>query len=551
MFAKPAVTGRGKRIRGRVLAAVMLTLISEIAHVSRVHVKAVTLEQLLKDSTHIVVAAPDSPSEATEEVAVVEGGKTYEPYRRHIDRYRVLESLRGDLKRGAAIEVVPANDASREHMHQLYVIEGTTKSYHDPRYEPRAASAEDRQRILFIRKHAQHAHRYSYVAGQSVEGLAMKQEIEQRLKPAAGTGAREARVDAAMRAHGNFGVYGDLRAGLKALGKENTVRLTDVEGGIRVDIVPRVGYGHEYQFVVTPEGKIDNFMAGESAPATPPVPLSLVFQFNHLRLAKQAGTVSLTIEPVWRDAQRAPPPDFELGRRSYRLSAEDFAEFWVELNRIDWPRYARVTEADFETTPPDLRHTEWLAYSVNGQTIASWGEGYKWLRPELRAPLLGLQGWLTRWADEKPASAPGAFRRVMLRDVEGLNGGQNVYVYDNGRVIVQVMPAAQGNSGLLERRYEWKLKAKELDEFKHLLAKHPPREMGFGRPGIPGEAQVEIEVIAESGVRLSMRQWVADAKDTFSVLHKQLLRYAEATAKRKPDQEGKYDDDWRPEGVGE
>jgi hypothetical protein len=160
----------------------MLLLTPEIAHVSMVHVKEVTLDQLLKDSTHIVVAVPDSPSEATEEVAVEVSGKTYEPYRRHIDRYRVKESLRGGLKQGASMEVVSANDASLEHMHRLFVIEGTTKSYYDRRYEPKALPARGEPLILFLRKQVQGDKRFSWIAGQSVEGIGMRDEVQRLLR---------------------------------------------------------------------------------------------------------------------------------------------------------------------------------------------------------------------------------------------------------------------------------------------------------------------------------------------------------------------------------
>lgn len=488
MPSEPVHRCSGSRA-GSVLAAMLLTLIPEVAQVSMTHAVPITLDDLLERSSHIVVGVPDSLPERTEEVPVVEGGKTYEPYRRSLHRYRVQASLRGGLEQGTLIEVVRHNDSGMERIHRMYVIEGVHRSYYDPQYQPQAKVDLGGALILFISEH-ESGKRYSLVAGQSVEGLAMRGEIVRRLNLA----SPEARASAALRAHGKFGDDGDLRS-----------------------------------------------------PALPPPPQLLVFRFNHLKLARQGNTTSFTIEPVWQDAQRAPPPDFELGRRSYRMSAEDFAAFWSELNLIDWPRYARVTSADFETTPPDMRHTEWLHYSVNGKDIASWGEGDKWLRQELRAPLLNLERWLTQWADAQPVPAPGAFQRVMLRDVEDLNGGQNVYVYDDGRVLVQVVSPAQGKQGLQERRYAWKLDAKRLVELRQLLDKHPPREMNLSRPGIPGEVQVEIEVISKSGAHIRMRQWADDAQSDFGALHTYLLRTARETKKRKPVREGAYDQDWRPE----
>ncbi len=276
-------------------------------------------------------------------------------------------------------------------------------------------------------------------------------------------------------------------------------------------------------------------------------PGNLRFRFNAVQLVKQGSEMTLTVFPVWQDAQLAPPEGFENSIQTYRLSAEDFDALYRELAHLDLDRYAELTDADFEATPPDQHHVEQLHYAVNGTEVVSWSRSYQWLRPELRAPLLAIQRRLAAWADDQPAPAPGAFRRLMLRDVEGLNGGQNVYVYSDGRVAVQLVHPAHGKGGLQERRYEWKLEAKQMAELRQLLVKHPPRAMSFSRPGIPGEAQVEIEVIAESGARTSMRQWADGAQAGFAALHSQLSRYARGTEKRKPVREGGYEPAWRPE----
>jgi hypothetical protein len=350
-------------------------------------------------------------------------------------------------------------------MHQLYVIEGTTKSYYDPRYEPRAASAEDRQRILFIRKHAQHAHRYSYVAGQSVEGLAMKQEIEQRLKPAA------------------------------------------------------VG-----------------------------APDSLAFEFGAVRLRRQGGETWLSVYPVWTNAQRPPPPNFDTGQRSLRLPAEKLGAVWPLIRQLDLDRYARVTDADFTPTPPDVQHSERLKVVVNGDTRVEWGRGFQTLVPELRAPLVAIERELTAWAAAQPAADPAKFRQLWLRDVEGLNGGQNVYLAANGSVIVQRVAPAQGDRGLTEQRYAWRLTAAELKTLRQTLAKHSPIGMIVPRrPGMPGELWVELTWEGENGERIVVAKWASDPQPDFNALHQLLLGYARAAEKRKPEWSGKYDHQWRPE----
>jgi hypothetical protein len=64
---------------------------------------------------------------------------------------------------------------------------------------------------------------------------------------------------------------------------------------------------------------------------------------------------------------------------------------------------------------------------------------------------------------------------------------------------------------------------------------------------MPGEVYVEIDVLHTSGVRVTMHQWADSAQKDFGALRAHLLRYAREAEKRKPDREGKYVPDWRPE----
>lgn len=156
----------------------ILLLFPEIAHVSMTRPVDVTLDELIQNSSHIVVAEPDIPHRKQEEVPVVHKGRVYESYRRWVARYRVLESLRGDLKKDERIEVQSANDSTFEHMHRLFVIEGIRKSHYDKIYKPQASSEPGKPYILFLWKGAV---RFSYVATQGVEGIGARSDIERRL----------------------------------------------------------------------------------------------------------------------------------------------------------------------------------------------------------------------------------------------------------------------------------------------------------------------------------------------------------------------------------
>ncbi len=173
----------------QVLLASALILSSEVAHVSKSRLVEVTLEQLITESKHIVVVERDSPFTVTEVVPIVEAGKEYPPYQRMVYRYRVLESLRGILKKGAAIEVLSANERQDIHVHRLFVVENVSKSVFDRRYQPRATIAENEPYILFLTTLSEHEQdkRYRFMTGDSYEGMGMRDDIKRRLGADAGT----------------------------------------------------------------------------------------------------------------------------------------------------------------------------------------------------------------------------------------------------------------------------------------------------------------------------------------------------------------------------
>lgn len=70
-------------------------------------------------------------------------------------------------------------------------------------------------------------------------------------------------IDAAMRKHGDFGVYGNVTAGLVALAATSTIVLDRLPGAYAVQILPPGGHGHELSFRVDLRaGTISNMAAG-------------------------------------------------------------------------------------------------------------------------------------------------------------------------------------------------------------------------------------------------------------------------------------------------
>ncbi len=74
-------------------------------------------------------------------------------------------------------------------------------------------------------------------------------------------------VDAAIRKGGDFGVYGDMREGLDALEKEFVVTIRESGDYYEVDLGPRSGEGHDFNFRVSKEtGAISDLAVGEIEP---------------------------------------------------------------------------------------------------------------------------------------------------------------------------------------------------------------------------------------------------------------------------------------------
>lgn len=221
----------------------------------QLHIEKLDLSVLIQRSSSIVTAVPAVPPFITEKVTIKAAGKEVPPYERVIYRFRIIENLHGYILPGSIIEVAPANDAMHEHMHRDYYTRGLSRHAVVHRYEPVASFSADEPRIVFLNKLGS---RYAYAVDGGEEGIALRSKID----------PRELLVDQALKINGNFGVYGDLRAGLKSLRNTCEVTFKDEPGGIRVDIIPRApngkrGEGHEYQFLVTPQGTIEGFSAAE------------------------------------------------------------------------------------------------------------------------------------------------------------------------------------------------------------------------------------------------------------------------------------------------
>lgn len=72
-------------------------------------------------------------------------------------------------------------------------------------------------------------------------------------------------VSDALRKYGDFGVYGDLSAGLEELSKKYEIVILSRHDHYVVTLVPDSQTGHEFNFKVSMSGEIRDIMVGEMA----------------------------------------------------------------------------------------------------------------------------------------------------------------------------------------------------------------------------------------------------------------------------------------------
>jgi hypothetical protein len=124
------------------------------------------------------------------------------------------------------------------------------------------------------------------------------------------------------------------------------------------------------------------------------LPDRLVFQFNNVTLQKEYGLSLIFVYPQWSDAQRGPPPDWDMTPKLNVCKTDDLGEIWKKLTKLDFQKYANLKDSDFEQTPPDMSHCEILNISWEGSQIVSWAKSYMILKPELAAPLREIYSML-------------------------------------------------------------------------------------------------------------------------------------------------------------
>jgi hypothetical protein len=132
--------------------------------------------------------------------------------------------------------------------------------------------------------------------------------------------------------------------------------------------------------------------------------------------------------------------------------------------------------------------------------------------------------------------------KVALRDIQGLFGGQDVYVDGSGDCIVRLVE--KGN----EKRFSLKLAQEEAAALRRMCIRSDLADLKIKeRPGVPDEAHPEISLTSAAGETRKAAKWANDKVPAFDKVYAVLVGISKRTADLKPTYEGKYDPAWKPE----
>jgi len=155
------------------------------------------------------------------------------------------------------------------------------------------------------------------------------------------------------------------------------------------------------------------------------------------------------------------------------------------------------------------------------------------------------------WSCDAPPSNPQVpLLECALLDVQGLWGGRNLWIREDGSAVLQVVtPPPPGKSGLWEKRYEFKVDRERWSCFETLVGLHDFLDLKIReRPGVPDEARPTIRVVPKSGPAVEVCKWANDKEPRFDPLYQFLLGICRSGETGKPAAEGAFDHAWRPPG---
>jgi hypothetical protein len=143
----------------------------------------------------------------------------------------------------------------------------------------------------------------------------------------------------------------------------------------------------------------------------------------------------------------------------------------------------------------------------------------------------------------QPQASP--FSQIVLKDVQPLWGGRNLYLWHDGSLYIQIVEQGQ------ENRYATQITPEQVAELDSLLHEHNFAAIEIpDRPGLPDEAHPTITVWWQSGEHTSAAKWDTDTHPDFDAVYEWLRNLAsEAVQEQTAVYTGTYDPDWQPPDI--
>jgi hypothetical protein len=170
----------------------------------------------------------------------------------------------------------------------------------------------------------------------------------------------------------------------------------------------------------------------------------------------------------------------------------------------------------------------------------------KWLLV-LLVPAVALLWWLAPVRSPHPATSqpPLRFKAFVLYDVQGLWGGQDLWVGEDGRGYAQLIR----KGGLPVRRYRVRLSPEEVAELERLLGVHDFMNLTTRRrPGVPDEARSVLCVWPQSGTPVCVAKWAGDKHPDFDAVYEAALGLLSELKDDQIVDSGPFDWGWHPPG---
>ena len=152
-----------------------------------------------------------------------------------------------------------------------------------------------------------------------------------------------------------------------------------------------------------------------------------------------------------------------------------------------------------------------------------------------------------RWTQRGIEAQTVPLEALVLQDVQGLFGGQSLWVSADRTAYVQLVGRRAGEPALWERRYKTTLTAEEWAEAERLIRAHHLLTVKMpNRPGVPDEAHPVITIVTRAGATTRIGKWANDKHPDFDPVYSFLIGLCRPRGTLI--REGPIDWKWTPPG---